>query len=92
MLPGQPHTLSSSLDFLLHVCIVLERQRHKRFGIKLSTELISIALEALSDPTVPVYLDRHSGCVSLQTQRRTPIWKSQREVSLQMLSDSQSNP
>lgn len=55
-------------------------------------ELISIALEALSDPTVPVYLDRHSGCVSLQTQRRTPIWKSQREVSLQMLSDSQSNP
>lgn len=34
------------------MCIILERKKHKCVGIKLSKELITFVLEALSEPPV----------------------------------------
>lgn len=64
-----PLIICSFLDFLLNVCIVLERKKNKCFSIRLSLELIIFALEALTDPMAPGYLDSHSGCALLQEQR-----------------------
>lgn len=62
--------------------------------MKLSLELIIFALEALTDPTAPGYLDSHSDVHYSRSRgvERTPSWKSQTEVFLQMLADSWSGP
>lgn len=47
-----PFDICSILNFQLYVYIILERKKHKRVGIKLSMELITFVLEAVSEPPV----------------------------------------